>query len=104
MVGGDVGGGGGAGTGVVGISHGAGGVLSPARKANVPCRAGVPPSQCCPNEIEAVLSVPLAVNGAGLTVNEPVKVWQPRPIPGPSSPGTLPLNGCRGACAPDSLR
>ena len=93
MVGGDVGGGGGAGTGVVGIIHGAGGVLSPARKANVPCRAGVPPSQCCTNEIEAVLSVPLAVNVAELTVNEPVKVLQPRPIPETSSPGPLPLNG-----------
>ena len=93
MVGGDAGGGGGAGTGGVGIIHGAGGVLSPARKANVPRRAGVAPSQCCTNEIEAVLSVPSAANVAELTVNEPVKVLQPRPIPETSRPGPLPLNG-----------
>jgi hypothetical protein len=93
IVGGEGAGGGGAGTGVVATIHGAGGVLSPARKASVPCSAAVAPSQCCTNEIDAVLSVPSDANVAELTVNDPVSVLHPRPSPETSRPGPLPLKG-----------
>jgi hypothetical protein len=88
-------GGGGAGTGSVAMSHGGGEVVSPARNASVPRKAGVAPSQCCTKLIDAVCSVPSPANVAELTVNDPVSVLQPRPLPETSRPAPPLLNGYR---------
>src|SRR5437763_17217913 len=85
-----VGGGGGAGDDAT--IHGAGAVVSPARNSNVPCRAGVPPSQCCTNVTPNDFSRPLGAKSAHVTLNDPVSVLQPRPLPDTSSPGPVPLN------------
>ena len=61
----------------------------------MPRRAGTAPSQCCSKLIDAERRVPSDATPSELTVNEPVSVLQPRPLPEMSRPGPLPLNGYR---------
>ena len=51
--------------------HGGSGVVSPARYSNRPRNAGVPPSQCCSNQMLAERSEPSASKVASSTPKRP---------------------------------
>ena len=55
--------------------------MSPARNWKEPRSAGVAPSQCCSNVMLTVRIVVSGQNVIELTVNWPVSVLQPRPVP-----------------------
>ena len=65
----------------------------------MPRSAGVAPSQCCTKFTAIDSSEPSEAKLAAVTVNDPVSVLQPRPLPETSSPGPGPLNGYRVALA-----
>jgi hypothetical protein len=67
--------------------------VSPARNSKVPRSAGVIPSQCCSKLTLAERIVVSGQNAIEFTVNWPVNVLHPRPLPEMSIPGPLPLNG-----------
>ena len=54
-----------------------------------PVRAGVAPSECCSKVASKRPTAPPASYTAWMTVNLPVSVFEPRPSPLTSSPGTL---------------
>jgi hypothetical protein len=60
-----------------------------------PRAAGWPPSQCCSKVASKVCTYPAGPKTELATVNEPVRVLQPRPLPNRLRPGPVPLNGNR---------
>jgi hypothetical protein len=67
--------------------------MSPARNANVPRSAGAIPSQCCSKVMLAERILSSGQKAIESTVNSPVSVLQPRPLPVIDIPGPVPLNG-----------